>query len=155
MHRLFRRFILFILVSILIPAYPASAQIETTRLPVDMMVLIDNSCSMFPANQILAGCDAWGSDPGFLRIAGANLFIARLGFGEENESEYRLGVISVGDTPELVSPLKVLLGNRDSLADLIAEPKAQPATRIVPALEMAYKQLDDAAGVSGGRLRRW
>lgn len=120
---------------------PVKAQTPEGRTPVDMMLVIDNSCSMFPQNQILPGCTTWGSDAKFLRIRGADLFLARLGFGEPNESDYQAGVISLGDEPVLVSPLTSLTNARDSLATQIANPKAQSATRIVPALTMAYQEL--------------
>jgi len=123
---------------------PSQAQTENTHPPVDMMIMIDNSCSMFPANQIRAECDAWGSDTEFLRIAGADMFIARLGFAESNESEYQMGVISFGDEPVLVNPLEPIEALRDSLASKIARPLPQPATRILPAMEMAYSELENS-----------
>jgi len=111
------------------------------RRPIDMMILIDNSCSMFPANQIRANCDSYGSDINFLRITGADLFLARLGFGEANESDYQLGVIEIGDEPTLIAPLQSIKDNRDTLAAKIAHPQAQPATRILPAIQKAYAEL--------------
>jgi len=112
-----------------------------TRKPISMMLVIDNSCSMFPQNQILPGCEIWGNDPDALRVSGASLFLARLGFSEANENAYQIGVIHLGDTPELVSPLQSISTNRDAIAKLIHNPKPQPATRIVPALELAYHEL--------------
>ena len=112
--------------------------------PIDLMVVIDNSCSMFPQNQIISGCTSYGSDPDFLRIKGADLFIARLGFGGEDEGEYQAGVISLGDEPVVVSPLEPLQGARDELAAKIAKPRAQSATKIVPALDAAYTELRDS-----------
>lgn len=108
--------------------------------PIDLMIVIDNSCSMFPRELILAGCTSFGSDPDFLRIKGADIFIARLGFGEENEDQYQVGVISLGNEPIVESPLQPIQGNRDQLAREIAEPRAAAATRIVPALESAYTE---------------
>ena len=131
---------------------PVQAQSADSKEPIDMMILIDNSCSMFPANKILAGCDAYGADPNFLRIVGADLFIARLGFGEANEADYRLGVIGIGDQPSMVSPLASLNGNRDLLASKIANPLPQPATRIVPALQNAYDALQNSAQATPPRL---
>ena len=78
---------LLILASALGRAPLTSAQSTTERQPVDMMVVIDNSCSMFPREKIVPGCEVWGNDPEFLRIKGADLFIARLGFAEPNASE--------------------------------------------------------------------
>lgn len=130
----------------LVVSFPlkASAQTNEVRKPIDMMILIDNSCSMFPANQILAGCDLYGSDPDFLRIVGADLFIARLGFAEPNEAEYQVGVISVGDKPDLITPLQPISGNRDQVAKEIANPQPQLATRMVPALQMAYDEFHNS-----------
>jgi hypothetical protein len=139
-----RRSFLYIVVAasiLLAPFRGVNAQLNESRQPVDMMILIDNSCSMFPQNQIVQGCDVWGNDPNFLRITGADLFLARLGFGEVNEDAYQLGVISFGDDPLLLSPLQPLSAIRDSLATKIANPKPQTATKIVPALQMAYDEL--------------
>jgi len=120
---------------------PASAQEKDSKRPIDMEILIDNSCSMFPLKKILPGCDAYGADPDFLRITGANLFIARLGFAEPDEAEYQLGVIGVGDKPQLISPLQPLSKNRNELAAKISNPLPQTATKLIPALELAYTEL--------------
>jgi len=137
-------FILFILVFSSFYDRVKAQEIEPPR-PVDMMIVIDDSCSMFPRNQILPGCTVWGSDPDFLRIDGANLFIARLGFAQPNEEEYQAGVISFGeDPPTLVSPLVPLSESRDFLAREIAKLPAQGATHIVPAMKMAYQELRES-----------
>jgi hypothetical protein len=120
---------------------PVRAQSADTKRPIDMMIVIDNSCSMFPSNKILAGCDAYGGDPNQIRITGADLFIARLGFGEKNEADYNLGIVSMGDKPILVSPLGNVSNNRDSLAAKIATPQPSAATKIIPALQMGYDAL--------------
>jgi hypothetical protein len=131
---------------------PASAQDITNHRPINMMmIVIDNSCSMFPINQILAGCDASGSDPDFLRIIGADLFIARLGYSEPNEADYKLGIIAMGDKPKMIANLQPIDKVRADLAAKIANPKPQPATRVVPAMQMAYSESvpgtpDDVAG---------
>ena len=122
----------------------AKAQSSENLRPVDLMIVIDNSCSMFPREQILPGCTTWGSDPDFLRIRGADLFISRLGFGQENEADYHVGVVDLGDTPVLVGPLQASMEVRDSLAYKISRLRAKSATRIVPALEMAYKELRES-----------
>ena len=64
------------------------------------------------------------------------MFLARLGFAQANEADYQVGVISLGDEPNLVSPLGALAGRRDELAGLIANPKPETATRLVPALQL-------------------
>ncbi len=127
---------------------PASAQEKDAKRPLDMEILIDNSCSMFPSKQILRGCDAFGADPDFLRITGANLFIARLGFAEPDEAKYQLGVIGIGDNPQLISPLQPLSKIRNELATKVVNPQPQPATKLIPALEFAYTELGKSAYAS-------
>lgn len=131
----------------------ARAQSSGNLRPVDLMIVIDNSCSMFPKAQILPGCTTWGSDPDFLRIKGADLFIARLGFGQENEADYHVGVVDLGDTPILVNPLQASMDVRDSLAGKIANLRAKSATRFVPAIELAYKELRESPNTKETNLR--
>ncbi len=123
------------------PGAPAQAQTGGFARPIDMVIVLDNSCSMFPKEMLVAGCTSYGSDVDFLRITGADMFLARLGFDQANEADYQVGVISLGDEPTLVSPLGALAGRRDELADLIADPKPETATKLVPALQLAYKEL--------------
>jgi hypothetical protein len=145
LKRIFQFIVLFILIFILLPANLAGdAQSKPDRRPIDMVIVIDNSCSMFPRDQIIAGCDAWGSDPTFLRIVGTDLFISRLGFGEPNEADYQLGIIGFGKEATLISPLQSLGGQRDTLAGLIAKPKPEAATQLVPALLRAYDELENS-----------
>ncbi len=120
------------------------AQVDEMQPPIDMMIVIDNSCSMFPREQILAGCTTWGSDPDFLRIKGADVFLARLGFSQANAGDYQVGVIDFGDAPRLISPLKPLEGARDALAQAIANPRPKTATLLVPALKLAYQELRES-----------
>lgn len=134
------------LVILIIPGGQAASQSSEGLRPVDLMIVIDNSCSMFPKELILPGCTSFGSDPDFLRIKGADIFIARLGFGEENENQYQIGVVSLGFEPEVVSPLQPIQGQRDELAGEISEPRPQAATQIVPALETAYNELRENRG---------
>lgn len=136
--------LLLVLLSFGSPQRPVRAQMEEVRRPIDMMIVIDNSCSMFPADKIVKGCEVWGNDPDFLRIIGADLFIARLGFDEVNETAYQAGVISLGKTPRPISSLQPLSGTRDSLAGSIANPAPELATGIVPALESAYRELRES-----------
>ena len=130
--------------SILLHPPSAAAQAQEVRKPIDMMIVIDNSCSMFPRDQIPAVCQAWGNDPDFLRIVGADLFAARLGFAEINADEYQIGVVSLGKSPRLVVPLQPLDNARDAVAEAIANPTAETATGIIPALKMAYKELRES-----------
>ncbi|MEN6410706.1 MAG: vWA domain-containing protein [Anaerolineaceae bacterium] len=121
-----------------------SAQSGETNRAIDLMLLIDNSCSMFPANRLLPSCDSYGSDPDYLRITGVDLFAARLGFGAENEAEYQVGVIGFGAKTTEIIPLQPLMGIRDEIAKKIADPNPESATQIVPALEFAYQQFADS-----------
>ncbi|MFU8771252.1 MAG: VWA domain-containing protein, partial [Anaerolineales bacterium] len=131
---------LILLTAVLVDSVHAQ-EIETPQ-AVDMMIVIDDSCSMFPRDLIIPGCTVWGSDPDFLRIQGANLFIARLGFAQPNEQDFQAGVISLGeDPPTLVSPLTPLIDSRDFLAEVISDLPPQGATHIVPAMNMAYQEL--------------
>jgi hypothetical protein len=116
------------------------------------MLIIDQSCSMFAANRSIAGCEAYGSDPDQLRIAGSDLLIGRLGLNEANEADYRLGVVTLGDNPALVSPLVSLKVNRNALAAKIATAQIQTATRVLPALVMAYEALKDSPQAAPSRI---
>jgi hypothetical protein len=145
MHQIKRFIPLIILVQFAFLSSSVNAQEIETPPAVDMMIVIDDSCSMFPRNLILPGCTVWGSDPDFLRIQGANLFIARLGFAQPNEADYQAGLISLGaDPPTLVSPLIPLSGSRDYLAEAISDLPAQGATQMVPAMKMAYQELRES-----------
>ena len=128
----------------LLPGQSAQAQIEEVRKPIDMMIVIDNSCSMFPRDMVGGQCEMCCNDPDFLRIIGADLFLARLGFDEVNEAEYQAGVISLGAEPRLVSPLQSLSEVRDAIARVIANPEMELATKIVPTLELAYRELHES-----------
>jgi hypothetical protein len=119
------------------------AQDEIPELrPMDMILVIDNSGSMFPETVAKArGYDTWGSDPDFLRILGANIFIASLGFAEPNEDQYQLGIVNLGEHTRLLSPLQPLQPVRDILTNDIDNPEPEASTRIIPALERAYREL--------------
>lgn len=120
-----------------------SLLIEKQSSPFDVMLVIDNSCSMFPSSDSRCRLAAQhNSDPDFLRIEGAAWFVNRLGFQEQFEQEFQLGTISLGETPKLLSPPQSLTTNRAKLIGSIADPVPQMATQIVPALELAYEQLE-------------
>jgi hypothetical protein len=149
MHKnnLLRWFAIFLICTVFISSIPVqdvSAQAGETNRAIDLMLLIDNSCSMFPANRLLPSCDSYGSDPDYLRITGVDLFAARLGFGAENEAEYQVGVIGFGAKTTEIIPLQPLMGIRDEIAKKIADPDPEGATQLVPALEFAYKQFKDS-----------
>jgi len=120
---------------------PSLAQSGVSDRPIDMLIVLDNSCSMFPKEMLVPGCTSFGSDVNFLRITGADLFLARLGFDQAKEEDYQVGVISLGDEPTLISPLAPLAGRRDELAALIANPAPEKATLLVPALQLAFDEL--------------
>jgi hypothetical protein len=132
--------------------FSARAQTVQTPKPVDTMLVIDQSCSMFAASLSIPGCDTYGSDPDKLRIAGSDLLIGRLGLGAPNEEDYRMGAITLGDKPVLVSPLVSLKTNRDALAAKISTSQIQTATRLVPALQMAYDALKDSPQATPARV---
>lgn len=136
--------LMLVLVSLSLPLRPTLASdLEETRRAIDMMLVIDNSCSMFPCPQ--PDCLACGNDPDFFRIYGADLFIARLGFAETNETDYQVGVVSMGARPpDLIRPLQPVHEIRDLLAGEIADPEIQGQTQIIAALQAAYDELRDS-----------
>jgi len=119
----------------------AAGQEEEPPRPIDMMVVIDDTCSNFPMSEVAFGCSVFGSDPDFLRIRGVNLLLARLGLGYPNENDYQIGAISFGDDPILVSALTPVFQVRDSLAENIERPTPHMETRILDALMETYRQL--------------
>jgi hypothetical protein len=119
----------------------AAGQEEEPARPIDMMVVIDDTCSNFPMSEVAFGCSVFGSDPDFLRIRGVNMLLARLGLGYPNESDYQIGAISFGDDPILVSALTPVYQVRDSLAENIERPTPHVETRILDALMETYRQL--------------
>lgn len=133
----------FLLISTLgVTVHLSSAQ-SVESPPVDLVVLIDNSCSMFAPEQTQgANCGTpIGNDPDFLQIIGSDLFFASLGFAESNQSEYQVGVVSFGGTPTLISPLGPLHPQRGSLARAIENPLPQYYTDITAALQLGYQEL--------------
>ncbi len=71
--------------------------------------------------------------------------MASLGLGESNAKDYQVGVISLGqDPPELISSLRPIADARDALAKAISSPKAKPTTYLVPALQLAYRELKES-----------
>ena len=94
-----------------------AGQEEPPQQPIDMMVVIDDTCSNFPMSEVAFGCSVFGSDPDFLRIRAVNLLLARLGLGQPNEEEYQIGAISFGDDPILLSDPTPVFLVRDSLAE--------------------------------------
>ena len=120
--------------------------------PLDMMLVIDNSCSMFPHDKILPECDLWGSDPDFLRITGAEIFAARLGFDEINEQDYQIGAISMGEIPPQIFPLQPAAEVTDKLAKWLQDPKPQLQTQILPALDLAYEEVTESPEHKVGNL---
>ncbi len=126
----------------MLPFYEAWTQSDETRRPIDMMIVLDNSCSMFPKEKIVPGCEVWGNDPDFLRISGVHLFVASLGFGAPNALEYQAGVISLGKEAKVVSPLQPLNdATRAAIARLVKDPSPELGTNMIDAIQLAYQEL--------------
>ncbi|MBP7998146.1 MAG: VWA domain-containing protein [Chloroflexi bacterium] len=131
--------------TLLVSFLPGLAQsADDLRRPIDMMVVLDNSCSMFPVG--VAPEDVCysppGNDAGNLRIHGTNLFLSALGQGETNESEYQVGIIEFGDTARVIAPLQPLTDTtRGNWARIIAAPAPIPYTDMAEALTLAYETL--------------
>lgn len=151
---------LFILIALVLFAFMNNQtslvhafQLGAENKPIDMIVVIDNSCSMYPQELLLEGCPLEANDPDFLRITGANLFLARLGFAENNEADYQAGIVHLGRNSRLISPLQPLRDARDALARAIANPQPEPNTKIVPALEISYEELNTSPNRRAENLR--
>jgi uncharacterized protein YegL len=122
---------------------------------ISVVLVIDNSCSMFPREQIPPDLRATtcaqsgqGNDPLGLRFDGAELFVARLGQAEANTEQYQLGIVSLGD--ENAQVIRNLERINDEQRNIITQAIArqsnpQGATEIDAALERAYTQLDQNA----------
>ena len=145
LNRILGRLSLIVLLSVVVLLLGPIKDIgcSSTKPPISLMLVIDNSCSMFP--EYIAArfdwCEVWGNDPDFLRIRGADLFIARLGFAEPNEDLYQIGIISMGEYPPKLFRLRSVARARDALAREIAHPSPQRATEIIPALDLVYREL--------------
>jgi uncharacterized protein YegL len=138
--------IVLLIIAIFIAAFSAQAQApeqKDLRRPIDMIVALDNSCSMFPDDLFPSICyNTPGNDAEFLRIHGTNLFLAALGLGELNEDEYQLGIIEFGDNARLISPLQPITRvMRGDLARAIANPTPIPYTDMEEAMELAFSSL--------------
>lgn len=119
------------------------AQTDDNRRAIDLMIVIDNSGSMFAPD--VNNPDADGNDPDFLRITGASLFIARLGFSEPNEGDYQAGIVNLGSPSKLVESLQpVNIRARDTLSAGIQNPKPDSYTEFISALQIAYRELQES-----------
>ncbi len=121
------------------------AHAQPTPDGIDMVIVIDNSGSMFEYLNAAGVYDTrLGSDPEKLRIVAANIIVASLGQGEPNPDQFQIGIISLGyKPPEIISPL-VSLGDtvaRDKLSRAVANPSKADQTQIVAALEAAYDEM--------------
>ena len=112
---------------------------------IDLMLVIDNSCSMFAIEAVLPGtCTDTGNDPKALRITSADLFISKLGFAETNAADYQLGAINLGGNEHVFAQLQPLDHARNALISSISNPQPNTSTRIVPALQVAIDELHSA-----------
>jgi hypothetical protein len=112
----------------------ADAQI-TGRLPLDVLLLIDHSDSMWDKGGV-------GSDPGMLRVEAANLFVAYLGADTARPGS-RLGVIHFGGESVLAVPLTPLdsAARRRTVRAAIADSQRMGWTDPLAALRLAYETL--------------
>lgn len=96
----------------------------------DVVLIIDHSQSM------------WTSDPNLLRLQAAELFFNLLGV--DQETSYRVGVVTYGTDPYLVSPPVTLADStvRRRLTAALANPQPMGWTDTNRALEMAAEQFD-------------
>lgn len=124
-------------------AQTAAAQ-ETAAMPNQVMLVIDNSNSMYEKN-------GQGSDPDLLRIEAARLFITYL--GADDPLMHQLGVIFFGGEAQLIAPLTPLAdeNRRMELARLIANPTRLKWTNQQAALELAEQTFQKAATTPGRR----
>ena len=115
---------------------------------IDMMLVVDNSCSMFSddvARQSGKCAEGDGNDVDLLRIIGSEIFFDSLGIGDPLlEDRHQLGVISFGGDSQLVHGLAPIHNMRNALTAKVQNPDPQPWTDIGLALSNAYSELDRA-----------
>ncbi len=113
--------------------------------PLDVMLIVDNSNSMYEKNGV-------GSDPDLLRIEAARLFITYLGV-DSSGPPHRLGVIFFGGQAQLVVPLTPLADDarRAEMFALIADPPRMGWTDPQAALDLAAETLHAGGGPATGR----
>lgn len=141
---------LFRLVSLIWPVLlliSTSGSIQAQEGPrgVDMVLVVDNSRSMFENRDENGRFDRnLGSDPEQMRIQGAAMFISGLGAGEADPQRFQLGIISLEEKPWIISPMIPLIPQeiRDVLYSQIENPQPAPGTNIMGALQAAYDELD-------------
>jgi Mg-chelatase subunit ChlD len=110
------------------------AEAQWIELPLDVLLLIDHSNSMWDGGSA-------GSDPDLLRIRAAQLLMAYLGTAEV-PAGHRLGMIHFGGQAELVAPPTPLdEAGREALRTAIADPPRMGATDPLAALSLAYETL--------------
>jgi len=125
------------------------AQSPSATVPVDLMLIIDNSCSMYEVGNSVCGNNALGSDPDYLRVMGASLFAASMDFSEAQPVD-RIGAIHMGTTANLIYPLLPIEQSREALARAVADPVPMGGTQVMEALREAYAVLKAESG-SGNR----
>ena len=107
------------------------------RHPLAVWLLIDNSNSMYEKGGI-------GSDPTFLRLDAARLFLSYLGV-DEPDLTHRAGVIFFGSTAETAVSLTPLTGDhqRTRLFAQLADPPRMGWTDHLAALNLAQAQMPE------------
>ena len=115
---------------------------------IDMMLVIDNSCSMFSdevAQQNGECAEGGGNDTDLLRIIGAEIFFDSLGLGNLLlEDRHQIGVISFSGESQLIHNLAPIRDLRNVLTSKVQNPTPQPWTDIEQALRDAYDELERA-----------
>lgn len=121
---------------------PVSAS-DAASQPLQVWLLIDNSNSMYDR-------DGLGSDPDFLRLGAARLFLTYLGVDEPGLL-HQAGVIFFGSAAELVVPLTPLTDDaqRADLFAQIANPVRLGWTDHLAALQLAQAEIEAANGRQG------
>ena len=129
----------------LVLSRPVLASSQASPQPIDLMLIIDNSCSMYEPGNETCGKNALGSDPGFLRVTGASLFAARMAFGQPQAAD-RIGAISMGTHPAVLYSLAPIEESRKALAVAVDQPGPLGGTQVMEALNLAYQELDLRSG---------
>lgn len=108
---------------------------QVSDLPVDIVIAVDQSPSMFE-------CDGVGTDPEQRRVDAIQLFATYLG-ADSGAAGYRLGLINFGGEARIIAPLTAIADNamRHQLAEAAANPQPIGWTDPLVALQTASNLL--------------